>query len=131
MTRSRLLPDLPSLDRVRRVQRVPSLCSSDYQKRLYPLHTMSFENLITLLLSLQAAYGNSDLFCPYQPPNSFNLVCPKGIRFLNAFPSQVILTSLFEYSIFMVYPSFANRAIQNGRWRGLIRLFIFFTSVHG
>src|SRR5659263_58029 len=111
---------------------VPLLCSLDYQKLLYPLPAVPFENPITLQLSLQAAFGNLELSCPCNyPPNSFNLVCPKGIIFLNVFPSQVILTCFFEYSIFMVYPSFANRAIQSGRWRGLILLFIHFTSIHG
>jgi hypothetical protein len=57
-------------------------------------------------------------------PNSVNLVCPNGIRFLKVFPSHVILTSLFEYSIFMVYPSSTNRSMHFGRLPELIRWFM-------
>jgi len=62
------------------------------------------------------------------PPNSVNLVCPKGMRRLNAFPSHVILTSFLECSMFMVYPSFTNRSIKSGSWRELIRWFMAITS---
>ncbi len=103
------------------------LYSSEYQTQSYPHPSMLYEILKAPLKSLQATCGSSELFSPYYPPNSFNLVCPNGIRFLKVFPSQVILTSFFEYAIFMVYPSSANCLMHNGRWRGLIQLFMSIT----
>src|SRR4030042_4721115 len=90
--------------------------------------------LKVLLLSLQAACENLEQFCPCRSPprKSVNLVWPNGIViYLEALLLYVILISLFEHSTSKIYPAFANRSIKSGILRGLMGLFIFFTSIIG